>query len=175
MIVSLSGFMGCGKSSIGKALQQYLNGFDFIDLDEFIENMTGKTISDIFSESGEENFRYMEFKALKKIFAQYSDASRKLILAIGGGTLVNQASADIIANNTIRIYLRASQATLEENLMEESGRRPMLQGADLKDRIAELMLQRAGIYENRADHIIDTDGRTYSESADEIIAALNLR
>ncbi|MGP1526857.1 MAG: shikimate kinase [Candidatus Cryptobacteroides sp.] len=175
MIVSLSGFMGCGKSSIGKTLQQYLNGFDFIDLDEFIENMTGKTISDIFSESGEENFRYIEFKALKKIFAQYSDASRKLILAIGGGTLVNQASADIIANNTIRIYLRASQATLEENLMEESGRRPMLQGADLKDRIAELMLQRAGIYENRADHIIDTDGRTYSESADEIIAALNLR
>lgn len=175
MIVSLSGFMGCGKSSIGKTLQQYLNGFDFIDLDEFIENMTGKTISDIFSESGEENFRYIEFKALKKIFAQYSDASRKLILAIGGGTLVNQASADIIANNTIRIYLRASQATLEENLMEESGKRPMLQGADLKDRIAELMLQRAGIYENRADYIIDTDGRTYSESADEIIAALNLR
>ena len=175
MIVSLSGFMGCGKSSIGKTLQQYLNGFDFIDLDEFIENMTGKIISDIFSESGEENFRYMEFKALKKIFAQYSDASRKLILAIGGGTLVNQASADIIANNTIRIYLRASQATLEENLMEESGKRPMLQGADLKDRIAELMLQRAGIYENRADYIIDTDGRTYSESADEIIAALNLR
>ena len=167
--------MGCGKSSIGKTLQQYLNGFDFIDLDEFIENMTGKTISDIFSESGEENFRYIEFKALKKIFAQYSDASRKLILAIGGGTLVNQASADIIANNTIRIYLRASQATLEENLMEESGKRPMLQGADLKDRIAELMLQRAGIYENRADYIIDTDGRTYSESADEIIAALNLR
>ena len=148
MIVSLSGFMGCGKSSIGKTLQQYLN---------------------------EENFRYIEFKALKKIFAQYSDASRKLILAIGGGTLVNQASADIIANNTIRIYLRASQATLEENLMEESGKRPMLQGADLKDRIAELMLQRAGIYENRADYIIDTDGRTYSESADEIIAALNLR
>ena len=175
MIVSLSGFMGCGKSSIGKTLQQYLNGFDFIDLDEFIENMTGKTISDIFSESGEENFRYIEFKALKKIFAQYSYASRKLILAIGGGTLVNQASADIIANNTIRIYLRASQATLEENLMEESGKRPMLQGADLKDRIAELMLQRAGIYENRADYIIDTDGRTYSESADEIIAALNLR
>ena len=148
MIISLSGFMGCGKSSIGKT---------------------------IFSESGEENFRYIEFKALKKIFAQYSDASRKLILAIGGGTLVNQASADIIANNTIRIYLRASQATLEENLMEESGKRPMLQGADLKDRIAELMLQRAGIYENRADYIIDTDGRTYSESADEIIATLNLR
>ena len=167
--------MGCGKSSIGKTMQQYLYGFDFIDLDEFIENMTGKTISDIFSESGEENFRYMEFKALQKIFGLYSDASRKLILALGGGTLVNQASADIIANNTIRIYLRASQATLEENLMEESGKRPMLQGADLKDRIAELMLQRAGIYENRADHIIDTDGRTYSESADEIIAALNLR
>ena len=59
--------------------------------------------------------------------------------------------------------------------MEESGKRPMLQGADLKDRIAELMLQRAGIYEKRADYIIDTDGRTYSESADEIIAALNLR
>ena len=175
MIISLSGFMGCGKSSIGKTMQQYLYGFDFIDLDEFIENMTGKTISDIFSESGEENFRYMEFKALQKIFDQYSDASRKLILALGGGTLVNEASADIIANNTIRIYLRASQATLEENLMEESGRRPMLQGADLKDRIAELMLQRAGIYENRADHIIDTDDRTYSESADEIIAALNLR
>lgn len=175
MIISLSGFMGCGKSSIGKTMQQYLYGFDFIDLDEFIENMTGKTISDIFSESGEENFRYMEFKALQKIFDQYSDASHKLILALGGGTLVNEASADIIANNTIRIYLRASQATLEENLMEESGKRPMLQGADLKDRIAELMLQRAGIYENRADYIIDTDGRTYSESADEIIAALNLR
>lgn len=167
--------MGCGKSSVGRTLHSIADGFDFIDLDDYIEQESGKKVSALFSEYGENAFRDMEFQALKKIFGQYSRPGIKLILALGGGTLVNKASADIVSENSTTVYLRATLETLENNLREDEDKRPLLKGIDLKIRIMELMAQRSAIYENTAAIIVDTDNRTYSETAEDIIEALELR
>lgn len=174
MIIALSGFMGCGKTNVGKALHKLLKDFDFIDLDDFIENDSCKKVCEIFSIYGEKAFRDKEFNALQKIFGQYGDSGRNLLLSLGGGTLTNAGSAGLVKNNTIRVYLRASLDTLEENLKTEADKRPLLQGAGLRKKIEELMAERADLYEDGADYIIDTDGKTYSETAAEIASALKL-
>lgn len=122
--ISLIGFMGCGKSSVGKILATLLPDCRLIDLDTYIEEKQGKNIPEIFNEYGEAAFRRMEREALEEIF---SDKSRpRAILSLGGGTVTSEQCRQLIRQHTDCFYLRATTDTLLDNLEGHSDGRPML-------------------------------------------------
>ena len=177
MMISLTGFMGCGKSSVGRELSRLLC-CPFMDLDSVIEERAGRRIPEIFSSDGEEAFRRMERDAVIEILEiqeTHEEINKYLnatVLALGGGTVMTPECAEIVHEKTLCIYLRASVDTLLRNLVDEAAGRPMLQG-DLQARIEELMSLRSATYENTAHIIIDTDGKSAAEIASEILDSLN--
>lgn len=192
MIISLTGFMGCGKSSVGRELRLQL-GIPLIDLDDYIVEATGRTIPDIFSSMGEKAFRSLEHLALQALFGLPADdmecpagirphfapaPGADFILSLGGGTLTTPACADLVKTNTSCIYLRATIDTLVENLLiDGTSGRPMLSGADnaaaLRAKVEGLMSKREAIYESASCLTLDIDGMSYSEIAHEIISSIH--
>lgn len=166
MIITLSGFMGCGKSTVGKELKRLLPDFSLVDLDEFIEEDAGMSVAEIFRESGEEAFRDAESDALECLLMVNSD--KNLILSLGGGTLVRSENAKAVRDNSLNIYLKASVETLVENLEGAAEGRPMLDGGELRSKVEKLMNERASIYEDTAREVILTDGKDCTEIAEEI-------
>ena len=168
MIISLTGFMGCGKSSVGRELSRLLC-CPFMDLDDVIVEREGRSIPEIFASDGETEFRRMEQEALMHILTGLSRTDKKVtgILALGGGTVMTEECAKIVHEKTVCIYLRASVETLMDHLAGEVDNRPMLAG-NLRTRIEELMSIRSATYEKTAHIMIDTDGKTIEEIAREI-------
>lgn len=165
MIITLTGFMGCGKSSIGKRLSELLC-CRFLDMDSVIEEREGRPISEIFAEEGEAAFRKLEQNTLCEIIEGHAlQPSPELIVALGGGTLTTAECAELVHGNTLCIYLRGSVETLMERLAGGTAHRPLLTGSDLRERIEDLMALRSGTYEKTAHIIIDTDGYTVEELA----------
>lgn len=184
--------MGCGKSSIGRKLSELLC-CPYIDLDSVIEEKEGRSIPDIFAKDGEAVFRQMEHAALTSVIttvsssSPYSPSSNDgnhirttsvpltestgiMVLSLGGGTVMTRECAEMVMENTICIYLRASVDTLVTNLKDEADGRPMLQSSvSLRERIEELMSQRADTYEKTSHIVVDTDGKSIDEIATAII------
>ena len=177
--ISLIGFMGCGKSSVGKILATLLPERGLIDLDTYIEEKQGKDIPEIFNEYGEAAFRRMEREALEEIF---SDPARpRAILSLGGGTVTSEPCRQLIRRHTDCFYLRASTDTLLGNLAGHSAGRPMLSSVQpiritempneqdtLHHRIESLMQARSPQYLATAHHIIDIDGQSFAQIATQI-------
>lgn len=165
--LSLIGFMGCGKSTVGRLLAESLPGYGLIDLDTFIETEQGKGIPEIFNEYGEAAFRRMEQKALEGIF---KDSARgRSILSLGGGTVTTEICSRLVRENSICFYLRANTETLLANLEGDYAGRPMLRSnGSLRDRIEILMATRSAQYIAAAHHIIDIDGQTFGQTAARI-------
>ncbi len=176
--ISLIGFMGCGKSSVGKELASLLPDCRLIDLDTYIEEKQGKNIPEIFNEYGEAAFRRMEREALEEIFR---DQDRpRTILSLGGGTVTSERCRQLIQQHTDCFYLRAATGTLLDNLEGHSEGRPMLNPTQpveapstevssereaLRHRIESLMQTRSPQYIATAHHIIDIDGQTFAQIA----------
>lgn len=173
MIISLTGFMGCGKSCIGKILSKKL-GFKFIDLDIWIEEHEGRSVRRIFTENGEAGFRRIETTALGEVIEEEGD----MVLALGGGTLTSATAANMVHERTKCVYLKAGIDTLVFNLTNWPGDRPMLDGnpdsETLRRRIGELMSQRESTYGRTAHIILDIDGKDYDTVSDEIIALAHI-
>lgn len=173
--ISLIGFMGCGKSSVGKILATLLPECCLIDLDTYIEEKQGKGIPEIFNEYGEAAFRQMEHEALEEIFSDH--ARPRAILSLGGGTVTSESCRKLIRRHTECFYLRATTGTLLSNLEGHSEGRPMLSSAlppsteipnekdGLRQRIESLMRTRSPQYLATAHHIIDIDGQTFAQIA----------
>lgn len=183
-IITLAGFMGCGKSTVGKILARRLC-MEFLDLDEMIEEASKKSIPEIFASQGEKAFRQMEADTLERFLSEHDSIDKSTdsliqekgtVLSLGGGTLTTQACRSMLHGRTICIYLKASIDTLARNLSGESEGRPMLKGTDeetaLKERIRSLMAQRASIYEKAANHIIEVDNLSPEAVADAITSAI---
>ena len=159
MTICLTGFMGCGKSSVGRALAEGL-GFPFTDLDDYIVRMTGRTVTQIFS-GGEADFRDFELRALREVLGKVG--GRDWVIALGGGTLTRPEACGLIFGKTVTIYLRAKMDTLAERLKGGIDSRPMLRDG----KAGELLSKRAAVYE-KADYIIDTDGKDVADVVAEI-------
>ena len=161
MMITLTGFMGSGKTTVGKVLADFL-GCPFMDLDDLVVKKAGKSIPDIFAQDGEPAFRQLEAQVLRKTVEKYAESTA--VLALGGGAILAPASAALLHEKTVCIYLRATLDTLLARLEGETAGRP-LADASLADRLAS----REPIYEETAHVIIDTDGLSPDEVADEII------
>ena len=173
MIISLTGFMGCGKSSVGRELSALLS-CSYIDLDAFIEEDAGRSIPEIFAIDGEPAFRRMEAEGLKKVISKDLEDNQRFILSLGGGTVMTPECEQIVHEQTLCIYLRASVDTLVNHLEGESEGRPMISAASsLRERISELMSLRSSTYEKAAHIIIDTDGKSIDEICKELISLIS--
>ncbi len=158
--IILIGFMGAGKSSIGRRLAKAL-ACEFIDTDEWIVRKEGRSINDIFKDSGETYFRDLETQALREL----KDIRSRCVIAVGGGLPVREENRTLLKELGTVIYLRAMPDTLVKRL-EGSADRPMLHGFDLKARILELMEKREGFYLDAAEKKLWTDALTVAETVE---------
>ena len=161
MMITLTGFMGSGKTTVGRVLADAL-GCLFLDLDDLIVKKAGKTIPEIFAQDGEPAFRQLEARLLRQTVEKYAEST--VVLALGGGAVTTPASATLLHEKTVCIYLRATLETLQQRLSGETAGRPL---AD--DAMAGRLAAREPLYEETAHVIIDTDGLAPDEVADEII------
>ena len=149
-IIYILGFMGSGKSTAGKKLASLLD-WSFIDLDERIEEFTGKTIPEIFSEYGEDYFRNVESKILKSIIQSNT------VISTGGGSPCFSDNMDHMLKNGLTVYLKLTPGQLKSRLSSSSGERPLIKNVrneELLDFIKEKLASREKWY-NRAEMIIE--------------------
>lgn len=173
MIVSLTGFMGCGKSSVAPVLARKLACFYF-DLDDTIEMEEGLSIAEIFESDGESAFRLLELEYLDRIISDFEAFPTTMVLSLGGGTVMTRQCAEMVREKTFCVYLKASCDELVGNLQASGTEgRPMLRGeGSLRSKVENLMAQREGAYGKTAHLILDIDGLGPEEIADRIIENL---
>ena len=159
--VVLIGFMGAGKSSVGKRLAQQW-GCVFIDADERIEEREGLSIPDIFREFGEGYFRNLETEFLK---ALWQAGHMRLVLATGGGMVERSENHELIKRLGKVIYLRADLNTVMERVPLDP-HRPLLKNPDI---IKQRFALRQPLYEGLADRVVDTAGKDPERVTEEII------
>lgn len=172
MKLILLGYMGSGKTSIGKKLASFLK-FSYMDLDEEIENREKCSVSELFSDKGELYFRKKESDVLYEIL----DSLNSLVLSTGGGTPCYGSNMEklLSRDDVITIYLKTSLGTLTERLINEKSKRPLISHlnskVELQEFIGKHLFERAPVYE-RAQIIIDTADMSVEEINAQIIAQL---
>lgn len=159
----LVGFMGTGKTTVGRAAAMRL-GFTFIDSDHEIERAAGKTIARIFAEDGEPAFRRME-----RTFIESGHPATGRVVACGGGLVVQPGMLELLQAHGVVVCLHA---TLETILSRTSGsnHRPLLDVTDPAERIRALYAEREPVY-RRAGSVILTDGRPLLEVVGHVVRA----
>lgn len=158
----LCGMMGVGKSSVGEKVAS-LTGRRWVDTDKIITDRHGR-ISDIFETFGEAHFRALESEVVKELAKEDG-----IVISTGGGLILLPENRALLKRNGKIVFLRASLETLLERVSSEG--RPLLEGADnLAGRLKALLLARTPAYEQAADYIIETDGKTIEEAAKEVIS-----
>lgn len=163
--IILMGFMGAGKTTVGKLLAKELS-CEFIDTDEQIEKEQGCRISEIFERNGEEAFRDLETNLLRRLQSREQD----FVLSIGGGMPVREENRALLRNIGTVIYLKTSKNEIIKRVSGDTGR-PLLQGGSLEDRVTALMRAREHIYRETAHREVRTDGKTPEEIIKEMMGS----
>ncbi len=163
MNLILCGMMGAGKTTIGIKIAD-LTGRRWYDTDGLIVDKHGN-IADIFEFYGEAHFRRLETEIIKELALKDG-----LVISTGGGLVLKKENNELLQKNGKIVFLRASLDTLSARLRVD-GSRPLLQTSteSIRDRLSNLMKERAPVYEHVADYIVDVDGKTPEEIAKEIV------
>jgi shikimate kinase len=161
--VVLIGFMGAGKSSVGRLVADRL-GFQLLDTDREITRRTGRTISEIFQSDGETAFRAIESEAL----VQLEDRER-LVISTGGGVVTEPRNHDVLRKLGFVVWLDADEETIFRRVSRNQ-KRPLLQTENPRERIRSLMEERRPMYQAAADTLVNTTGRSHADVAAEILA-----
>jgi shikimate kinase len=167
--------MGCGKSTVGPLLAQHI-GYEFIDLDQVIENASGVPIRQIFSERGEEEFRRLESLMLRAV----SRAAR-VIIALGGGAVVSENNLYFVLTNGTLVYLNVEPVVLVRRIMNMADERPLLlreNGSRLSEdelvqRVEEMIEAREHFY-RRAEIVIEVGDKSVDATVDATVDALSV-
>ncbi|HEY3863900.1 MAG TPA: shikimate kinase [Verrucomicrobiae bacterium] len=159
--LALTGFMGTGKSSIGRMAAEHLR-FTFIDTDELIENETGQSVADIFARQGEAAFRKYERDVVEALRTR-----RDTVIATGGGLAADLSNLASLKSHALVVCLWASPETIWERVRTQS-HRPLLQAPDPLGRIREMLEQRGPAY-RQADVLVHTGLRSTKEATQQIL------
>lgn len=164
--IALIGFMGTGKTAVGRMLAKKL-GKEFIELDTLVEEKAGKSIPDIFEQDGEIVFREYEIETIKEI-ADRENA----VIACGGGIVLNKINVDRLREKGVTVCLTASPEVILRRTSGNKNDRPLLAVSDRARQIEELLDFRQPFYERSADIIIDTSSLNVGKVAERIIEKL---
>jgi len=164
--IALIGFMGTGKTAVGKALAERLNK-EFVELDSLIEQRAGKSIPEIFQQEGEVAFRELEIAVTKEVAQE-----KNLVIACGGGLVLNKINIDRLRKEAIIVYLTASPKVILKRTSGDGGKRPLLNVGDQASEIRELLRFRKPFYERAADIQINTSKLDINSVVDQIISEL---
>jgi shikimate kinase len=172
MKVFLVGFMGCGKSTIGKILARNLS-CQFIDMDKQLSARQGLSINEIFSRYGESHFRRLEQEFLHELA---SEETVNAIIATGGGTACNQDNLELMLKSGIVVYLKRTRQELLRRLIAGQHSRPLIQNKN-PQQISEFIENTLAIREpfySRANIIVDCDHIGDSSAVNVIRMALEM-
>jgi shikimate kinase len=161
MNILLTGFMGAGKTTVGKKLARRL-GYLFVDTDREIEKKQKCSISEIFKYAGEECFRDLETEILQKL-----QSEQNLVIATGGGMVLRYKNRTLMQNLGTRVYLQVELQELMRRLKKDK-KRPLLQKSNPEELILEMLQKRKHIYED-AECIIETTDLSPQQMVTEII------
>ena len=164
--VILIGFMGSGKSSVGRLLATDL-GFQFVDTDAMVVEAAGMQISDLFAQYGEGVFRDYESEALGALFPR-----DRIVVATGGGIVIRESNRSLLHRLGLVVALTASEEVIFERV-SRNNKRPLLQTENPRETISKLLAARAPLYASTADLVIDTTGISHRQVIEEIISAAN--
>ena len=159
--LALVGFMGTGKSSVGRLAAELLQ-FEFVDTDELIESQSGISIEEIFKQQGEGAFRQLEQDVVSKLSQR-----QKLVIATGGGLVADPANMASLKTHALVVCLWASPETIWERVQTQT-HRPLLQTADPLGKIRELFALRDPLY-RQADVLIQTGQRSPKEVVHQVL------
>jgi shikimate kinase len=162
--IILIGFMGCGKTTIGRLAAKALD-FEFLDTDQLIIERTGRSISDLFAEFGEEYFRDQETAVIRSLVT----ASR-CVIATGGGAVIRPENREMLRRSGFVVRLTACEDVLLERVSRNS-KRPLLQCENPREAVRKLLASREEAYEHAADWTLDTSALTIPEAVDALSLA----
>lgn len=160
--IILIGFMGCGKTSIGKKLADKLN-YCFCDVDRMIERDNKLSIPDIFESYGEDYFRELETKAILNL----KDTVRNCIISVGGGLPVREENRQILKELGTVVYLQVPKNIIIRRLEHDTSR-PILQNVNKEQIIEELMISREPMYLSAADYVVNGGKKDFYDIIEEV-------
>lgn len=160
--IALIGFMGTGKTTVGKLLAEKL-GKRFIETDELIAKRVGKSIPKIFEEDGETRFREVERELIKEVAEM-----KNVVISCGGGVVLNRTNIERLKINVVLVLLTTSPEAILKRTSNDNGR-PLLNTPSRLEEIKELLRFRKSFYNSAADFMIDTTNLEIDEVVDKII------
>jgi len=161
----LIGFMGSGKSSIGRLLAMKL-GFQLVDTDALVVEAAGMQITEIFEWKGEEGFREYESKALTYLADRNP---KRMVIATGGGIVTRPSNLPMLHQLGFVVQLTASEEVIFDRVSRNRAR-PLLHTPDPRETVAQLLAVRAPLYAAAADFTLDSTTKSHLQAADDIIA-----
>jgi shikimate kinase len=159
--LALIGFMGTGKSSVGRFVADQLR-FEFLDTDHLIEMRAGKSINEIFAQNGEAAFRELERNLVKELVSR-----KQTVISTGGGLPMDPANLDSLKQHALVVCLWSSPEKIFERVREQS-HRPLLQTPDPLAKVRSLLAAREPFYK-QADVLLNSEFRSIREVASQVI------
>ena len=163
--IILTGFMGTGKTTLGRLLAKQI-GYEFIDTDAQIEKQIGQTIADLFQTQGEAAFRKLEAKLVKELAQQEG-----LVIATGGGLILDPKNVAVLRRTGQIICLTATPGEILTRVAKQQDVRPLLQEKDPRAKIIELLQQRTSVYQQFPQ--LSTSKQTLEQLVDKLLELIN--
>lgn len=160
--IILIGYMGAGKSTVGKKLAK-VRAYEFIDTDQWIEKQENRSIPEIFAKEGEEYFRCLETECIRRLLKE----EKGKVISVGGGLPVREENRELLKQLGTVIYLKATPETIYERVKEDTNR-PLLQTENPKERIRTMMEEREPFYQQASHIVLSVEEKSVDQLISEI-------